>query len=235
MEVERARTITLLPLYVVYRRMLSAIVTIYVVSLVLFMPMLLLYTIRWTEDPSTNATIAVLSYRPGYPINPDVPRQIIGIVSGVVKPTSVFIVTISSILVVVKLRAARRTRNQMANSQTESKTGQSEAKITNMLLSVCVLFIIFMLPETTGLLVNYFLPEFGLRGCYRNTLHLLFRVVSVASCVNSSANFVAYASLSGKFRTTLRQILRCSSLFSTAEDSSNPGASTTSASRLTDA
>ena len=215
--------------------MLSAIITIHVVSLVLYMPLLLLYTIRWTEDPSTNATIPVLSYRPGYPFHPDVPRHIVSIASGVVKPTSVFIVTTSSILVVVKLGVARRVRNKMANSLNESKTGQSEAKITKMLLSICVIFIICMLPETTGALVSYFLPEFGLKGCYQNTFSIFFIVVSVASCFNSSANFLAYASLSAKFRTTLRQILHCPSILGTAEDTSNRRASTTSASHLTGA
>ena len=189
--------------------MLSAVVSICVAPLVLFIPMFLLYTTRWTVDPATNATIAVLSYRPHYPFPPEVARNIVAIVIGVLMPTSVFIVIVSSVLVVAKLGAARKMRKEMSNSQSETRTGQSEAKITKMLLSVCFLFIILMMPETVGTLVNYILPEFGLGGCYHNTFNFFFRVVSVASCLNSSVNFIAYVSLSARFRATLRQILHC--------------------------
>ena len=213
--------------------MLSAIITIYVVSLVLFLPIFLLYTTRWTVDPSTNATTVVLSHRSHYPLHPDVPQHIIAIVTGVLMPLTILIVIVSSVLVVVKLGSARKMRKEMANSQSESRAGQSEAKITRMLLSVCFLFIILALPETIGTLANYFIPEFGPRRCYHNTFIVFYRFVSLASCMNSSVNFVAYVSLSGKFRTTLSQILRCSAVCST--DTSTPSArvSTLSVTHLT--
>ena len=210
--------------------MLSAIITIYVTGLVLFIPMFLLYTTRWTVDPSTNTTIAVLSHRPDYPLHPSIPKRIAGSVTAVLKPTAVFIVLISSGLVVVKLGVAKRTRRQMSNSQSQKSAGQSEAKITKMLLSVCFLFIIFMLPETTGTLVNFLVPEFDIKGCYQSTFELFFRFVSLASCLNSSVNFIAYVSLSAKFRATLRHIIRCSAVHCAAEDNST---SDTSVSRLT--
>ena len=188
--------------------MLTAIVTTYVVSLVLFTPMFLHFTARWTVDPSTNTTIAVLSTR-DHPFHPDVPRRILAIVTGVLLPTDLFVVIVSSVLVVVKLGAARRLRKQMSNSQSERNSGQSEAKITQMLLSICILFIILMVPETAGTLLTYFIPELGPAGCFRNTFNVFFRIVSVLSCLNSSVNFIAYVSLSAKFRTTLLQILHC--------------------------
>ena len=213
--------------------MLSAIIAIYVVSLVLFMPMLLLYTTRWTVDPSTNATVAVLAFRPNYPFGSDIPIHIIAILTGVLVPVAVVVVIISSVLVVVKLGAASRIRKEMSGSQSERSSGQSETKITKMLLSVCFLFIIFTMPETTGIVVNYFLPEFGPKRCYHNTFSVFIRVMSLLSCLNSSVNFIAYVSLSGKFRTTLRQILRCPAVHSTEADTSKPGVSTVSATRLT--
>ena len=121
----------------------------------------------------------------------------------------------------------------MANSQSESSAGQSEAKITRMLLSVCFLFIILALPETTVTLVNYFIPEFGPKQCYHNTFNVFFRVVSVASCLNSSVNFVAYVSLSGKFRTTLSQTLQCFAIRGTETSTPSTRASTVSVTRLT--
>ena len=185
------------------------IITIYVATLVLFTPMFLLYTTSWTVDPYTNATIAVLSHRPNFLLHPDLPRQVIAIITGVLKPTAVLVVIVSSVVVVVKLGAARRMRKLMADSQRGKITGQSEAKITQMLLSLCILFVVLTLPETTGILVNYFLSEFGLKGCYHNTFDLFFRVMSVGSCLNSSVNFVAYVSLSAKFRRSLSQMLLC--------------------------
>ena len=192
--------------------MLSAILAISLVTLVLFIPLFLLYTTRWAVDPSTNITIAVLSYRSHYPFPPEIARNIIAIVTGVFNPMAVVIVTVSSILVLVKLGAARTMRKQMTNSRGQTHTGQSETKVTKMLLAVCFLFIILMLPETTGILVNYFVPEFGLRGCYQNTFDLFVRVMSLASCLNSSVNFIAYVSLSAKFRATLYQILKFSAV-----------------------
>ena len=147
-------------------------------------------------------------------------------------PTSVLIVVISSVVMVVKLGRARKMRKEMSTSQSERSTGEAEAKITQMLLSVCCLFIIFTVPETTGTLVNVFLPQFDLRGCYRNTFQLFFQVVSVASCLNASVNSIAYISLSAKFRTTLRQVLRCWAGPTTVADNLNPGKPRTSASRL---
>ena len=216
-----------------FRRMLSAILTIYTAALVLFLPMFLLYTTRWTVDPSTNTTIAVMVYRSNYSFHPDVPKNIIAILTGVLVPTSVFIVMISSVLVVVKLAAAMKTRRQMTNSQSESGAGESEAKITNMVLSVCFLYIALMLPETIVTLVNYALPEFEFRGCYHNTFSVFVRIMSLFSCLNSSVNFIAYVSLSAKFRTTLLQILRCSSIRRAKADTSKPGVSSTSTTRLT--
>ena len=213
--------------------MVAAIVTIYVISLVLFIPVFLLYTTNWTVDPTTNVTIAVLSHRPHYPFPPEVPRHIVAVLTAVLQPTSVITVTVSSVLVIVKLGVARKKRKQMSNSQSETSAGQSEAKITKMLLSVCILFIIFTLPETIGTLVSFLLPEFGLKRCYHNTYELYYRTVVVASCLNSSVNFIAYVSLSTKFRTTLGQILPCSTVRGTAGDTSTPGESTLSVSRLT--
>ena len=213
--------------------MLSAVVSICVASLVLFIPVFLLYTTRWTVDPATNATIAVLSHRPHYPLT-EVAENISRIVVGVLTPTSAVIVIVSSVLVVAKLGAARKMRKEMSNSQSERRTGQSEAKITKMLLSVCFLFIILMMPETVGTLVDYILPEFGLGGCYHNTYNFFFRVVSVASCLNSSVNFIAYVSLSARFRATLRQILHCCEAPASDTLSSKTGTPrTTSVSQLT--
>ena len=211
---------------------MSAILAISLLTLVLFIPLFLLYTSRWTVDPSTNVTIAVLSYRPNFPFPPEIVRNIIAIVIGVFNPTAVVIVTVSSVLVVVKLGAAMKTRKQMTNSEGQTHADQSETKITKMLLSVCFLFIILMLPETTVNLVNYFVPEFGLRGCYHNTFEIFVRVVSLASCLNSSVNFIAYVSLSAKFRETASQILKCHAVSRTTM--SKAGVSTTSVRYLDD-
>ena len=213
--------------------MLSAIITIYVVTLILFLPRFLLYTTRWTVDPSTNVTIAVLSVRPDYPFHPDVPKQIVAVLTGVLIPTATVIVTVSSVLIIVKLGVARKTRQQMTNSESQKSAGKPEDKITKMLLCICFLFIILMLPEMTGTLVNSFLPEFGPGGCYRNTFILFFRFVSVASSLNSSVNFIAYASLSAKFRTTLRKILRCFAFCRIEANTSNTGVPSTSANLMT--
>ena len=215
-------TVTMMISLSCYRRMLSAIVTIFLFTLILFIPLFLLLTTRWTLDPSTNSTIAVLSTRPDYPFHPDVPKGIIAIVTGVLMPMAVLIVIVSSVVIVDKLRAARKTRKEMANNQNERKSGQSEAKITQMLLSICFLFIILTLPETTGTLVNYVVPEFEFQRCYHNTFSVFFRIVSVASCLNSSVNFIAYVSLSGRFRTTLRQILHCPAFSSLEANISKP-------------
>ena len=211
--------------------MLSAVVAISLVTLVLFIPLFLLYTSHWTVDPSTNATIAVLSYRPNFPFPPEIARNIIAIVIGVFNPMAVVTVTVSSVLVVVRLGAARKMRKQMTNSEGQTQTGQSETKITKMLLSVCILFIILMLPKTTVNLVNYFVPEFGLRRCYHNTFEICVRVVSLASCLNSSINFIVYVSLSAKFRATLHQIPKCSAVGITTVPKAVVSA--TSVSRLT--
>ena len=212
-----------------FRRMLSVVVTIYVVTLVLFMPMFLLFVTRLAVAPSTNATTS----GPNSHSHSAIPGDILAMTTGILMPTSVFIVIVSSVLVVVKLGAARRTRKQMSNSQNERSASQAEVKITQMLLSVCFLFIILALPETTGTLVNYFLPDFALTRCYHNTFSLFVRVVSVASCLNSSVNFIAYVSLSAKFRATLRQIQQCSAQRSTETKTSHPGSSATAVDTLT--
>ena len=213
--------------------MLWAVITIYVVTLILFMPMFLVYTTRWAVDPSTNATVPVLSHRPNYPFHPDVPKHILVMLTGIIMPVAVLVVIVSSVLVLVKLAVARKTRQQMASSQSQKHSSQSDTKITQMLLSLCLLFIILTLPNATGAMLNYFVPGFDFEGCYRNTFAVFFRFVSMASCLNSSVNFIAFASLSAKFRAALTDILKCSEVISKDADISASGLSSMADSRLT--
>ena len=57
------------------------------------------------------------------PFPPEVPRHIVAVLTGVLKPTTVTIVTVSTILVIVKLEVARRKRKQMSNSQSQTSAG----------------------------------------------------------------------------------------------------------------
>ena len=216
-----------------FRRMLSAVLAIFVATLILFIPLFLMFAATGTGQPATNVTTTMLSNRPHYPFHPDVPKHIIAVVTGVLMPSAFIVVTVSSVLVVVKLGTARMRRKQMSNSQSERTAAQSEASITRMLMCVCFLFIILTLPETTGTLANYAFPEFGHRECYHNTFNVFFRIVTVASCLNSSVNFIAYVSLSAKFKTTLRQIMRWPAHRHNEMDNSKSEISAASVTRLT--
>nr|KAG5688418.1 hypothetical protein BaRGS_001200 [Batillaria attramentaria] len=198
-----------------FRRMLAAIVFTYLIILAGYAPTFFLYTVKWVTDPQTKRATAFFVPVDNYAIDITIPGFITTVLTLIVKPVSILIVVLCSVVTVVKLKQATKVRSQMSESQ--SQVSQSEAKITKMLLLLSVIYIICILPDACGALINYFIPDFFLYRKYHNIFVIVYETIFAGSCLNSSANFFAYLWLSSKFRTTLLQVAPCFKiLFSTS-------------------
>ncbi|KAK7500606.1 hypothetical protein BaRGS_00008181 [Batillaria attramentaria] len=210
MSVDRCVSVTF-PLkassFLTYRRMTAVIVAVYVLVFLLFLPSLLLYTVRWRIDPATNRSIAVLSIAENVPLDKSIPVQISRILSLFVKPSSAALAAICTVITVFKLKQAMKTRHQMTDVQ--SGANSSETRITKMLVLLSVIYVVLDSMECSSAIINAFVPEFYMYSTYHNTFVVLFVLIFTANCLNATVNFFVYVVLSSRFRATLADCAPC--------------------------
>ncbi|KAK7500611.1 hypothetical protein BaRGS_00008186 [Batillaria attramentaria] len=210
MSVDRCVSVTF-PLkassFLTYRRMTAAIVAVYVLTFLAYAPALFLYTVRWRIDPATNRSIAVLATVENFPINKSIPGDILNDLSLFVKPSSVALVIICTVMTVCKLKQAMKARHQMTD--VNSQANSSETKITTMLVFLSVVYVVLDSMECASSIIHAFVPEFFIYSRYHNTFLVVYTLIITCNCLNATANFFAYVILSSKFRAALSECAPC--------------------------
>ncbi|KAL8558638.1 hypothetical protein ACOMHN_022561 [Nucella lapillus] len=187
-----------------YRPTVAGIVACYVVSLAIFLPSLLVHTVSWTTDPSTNRTVASLVKTPWFPLDSALAVNIVYNFLLVALPAFTAVMVVCCTVTIVHLRRASRQRLKMTGTVTEdARAGQN--RITVMLLVICGVYIVLALPETIFGIIVVVIPRFY--GKYYNTTLVTYQFIWLAACLNSASNFFVYCVLSSRFQGTLKSFV----------------------------
>ena len=183
--------------------MLTVILLVYILLLAVYVPSLFLSKVSWRFDPTTNRSTAYLVEN--YALASAIP-VIVGTVF-IVKPVSILVVIICSSVSIDRLRKATKKRRAMIEIQ--SAASQSETRVTQMLLFLCVTYVVCVFPDVVGALTTYFVPEFMFYRKHHNLFVVCFEIFFFFSCLNSTVNVFAYLALSTRFRATLGVMFPC--------------------------
>ncbi|KAL8604655.1 hypothetical protein ACOMHN_013435 [Nucella lapillus] len=186
-----------------YRLTVAGITLSYVVSLMIFLPVFLAYTVRWTTPPSTDRTIAHVDQTPWFPVDKTMAERIVFYCFLVALPFFLGIMVVCCTITIVHLRKASRQRLKLTENVTEeAKAGQN--RITVMLLVICGVYIILAIPQITFVIGLTLVPEFTNYDKYNNTIIATYQFIWIGVCLNSTINFFVYLVLSSRFQRTLK-------------------------------
>ena len=140
---------------------------------------------------------------------------------------TVFLVTIivTTSITAVKLRSALAWRQRSSSSASDTpSTGTNdshkesrEEALTKMLVATSVVFVLCLSPMLLVQITMFLVPELKYGGRYHNLMSVLWSVISVFRCFNSSLNFFVYCKMGSRFRQTLRQLLPCKRVKTSAQ------------------
>lgn len=155
---------------------------------------------EWIYDSTLNVTVAIMKYTHFYIAHQSLIDTYVWVgLSNGFCATSITIVTGCCLAIGFKLTRAAIKREQM------TRKAAGKEKIVKMLVTVCVIYITVSIP--TLALYSYYQPSF----IFVSSLYELVDNFGVLlSCINASANFVVYVTMSEKFATTYREMLACS-------------------------
>lgn len=116
----------------------------------------------------------------------------------------VLILNIGIILII-----SQSTRFQKSASSQDSKRKEEQRKITRMLLSVAIIFLICLLPGDLLLLCSAIIDGLEFFGIYHNLFLVLSDLCLLFEMVNSSLNFITYMVLNRNFFETYVKLFCC--------------------------
>ncbi|XP_076466210.1 uncharacterized protein LOC143297676 [Babylonia areolata] len=196
-----------------FRPMLTAIVLISLIHLICYLPSMIIYTVKWKLDPSTNRSVAYSAVADWSIIDSHSSEAFTTVIHLIFKPVCIVVAVVCSSVTIVFLRRASRNRQRMTGSAKEEGAGGGggeDTKITKMLLFLCICYVILVLPELCVSITYSLVPDFFFFRKYHNTFSIVFEgVIFNASCLNSAINFFAYVLLSSRFKRTLKTMWCC--------------------------
>ncbi|GFO06212.1 chemosensory receptor a [Plakobranchus ocellatus] len=140
------------------------------------------------------------------------------ILYGFVYPVSSWvIVTVSTAILIIQLRASNLWRNQHLNRSVNDmrQTGdfhqrricERSNRVSKVVIVVACVFIICSFPISLNLFLSISIPGFSINGSFRYLFYLNGLFVSFLSEMNSSVNIIVFTVVSSKFRSALLQVL----------------------------
>ena len=111
-----------------------------------------------------------------------------------------FIVLVSTILLVVRLKQNLEWRDEATSQSTGSGTAK-ELKAARSVIAICTIFIICFVPNVTTLVMSAVYPRFDLLDPYLGNLSRIIFIFSfLFQVMNSAVNIFVYYSMSTKYR-----------------------------------
>ncbi|GFR63741.1 growth hormone secretagogue receptor type 1 [Elysia marginata] len=131
----------------------------------------------------------------------------------VLLPAAVMLVC--TYLTVLQLRKSHLERRDLVASSTLPQVSQAESEFTRLMISSCIFFILFHLPQITFTGLLYLIQVFPV---FRNPTSFiaLFNYLSIASevnALNSAINFYAYLMAAPEYRKQAAGLLRFRSMY----------------------
>ena len=123
----------------------------------------------------------------------------------------VILVIILNTLIIILFKRSRQFQNKQAgSSEAEVARQQQERKLTRMLLSVALIFLVCLLPGDAVLLISGINTKFSFFGTYHNFFLVISDLSLLFEIINSSINFIIYMVLNKLFYETYKSLFcRC--------------------------
>lgn len=110
---------------------------------------------------------------------------------------------------VVKANKIRRLMSKAPLRKTADKSGNEQQKITLMLISVAIVFLLCQFPGAILLLCHSYIPESRVTPTLKNDFRIAGNFTNLLNQINCSVNFFLYSLISTKFRRTFMQVFCC--------------------------
>ncbi|XP_059140705.1 uncharacterized protein LOC131928646 [Physella acuta] len=179
-----------------------------VVLVVVYWVSIFIYTSFWLEinqsiDPLKNLTIALLQNSPLFYDNPETAEAI----EGLFVYTSILIPPIFTALGCVVI--SMKIKSASVKRQALTSKSKSNSRTTKILLAVCVLYVITSAISC----IPMFMPDDASYSMTDDTptnfSKLLYQLLNIVGCINSSGDFVVYIVMNKSFRDTLHNLCSC--------------------------
>lgn len=131
------------------------------------------------------------------------------------------VILVLGINTVIIILLGRSRRFQKNSTKQDNKRSDEQKKITRMLLSVAVVFLICLLPGDILLISSLTVEGFAFFGTYHNLFLALSDICLLFEMINSCANFVIYMLLNKNFFETFSTLFCCCIRFARSRDDSS--------------
>ncbi|KAL8623473.1 hypothetical protein ACOMHN_015681 [Nucella lapillus] len=160
-----------------YRPMVAAIALTWVAELACYLPLFLVFSVKWRVDPTTNRTVAYRAVSDWFTTDTTMVFNIPNYISLIVMPLSLVVVVVCCTITILHLRRASRHRRKMVASAKEGEGDSEVNRITRMLLVLCVVYVICILPRVCVDLTYNILPGFFHYQKYHNSFIVFNKAV----------------------------------------------------------
>ncbi|GFO30544.1 chemosensory receptor a [Plakobranchus ocellatus] len=177
------------------------------------------YNFAWVFYPQMNATILdVVTDNSRRAI---LIEKVVLTIWGVVQPVVAFvIVVVCTIFLVIQLRkmaswrksatSAERQKeiNSAPKAAVHNSSSRKEERLAKMVVVIATNFIVCFTPTFALLLAKAAFEELHFLGAYGRILLVLMLITYLGESISAGVNILIYYSMTTKFRSTLRQLLR---------------------------
>ncbi|XP_046543796.1 probable G-protein coupled receptor B0563.6 [Haliotis rubra] len=185
------------------KRVWIMIIALIVVVLTLISPTFFTMQLNWTTHPITKAPMAYVSLTDFYTKNIVVMNWYLSVFLTIMfRFIPVVFIFTTSVTIIIALRKSTAFQKATSSAKDEKLT-----RVTRMMLTICISYVIFNIPASIHQAFVFLYPEYNLRGSEKNVFYLVSAFGQLAEATNSAWNFVLYFALSEKFASTLKRVL----------------------------
>ncbi|XP_059168576.1 FMRFamide receptor-like [Physella acuta] len=106
----------------------------------------------------------------------------------------------------LKTKAAWRKTATGASGKPKAEISNKERKVVVMLITVSVIFVVCLIPQSAILTAVGLVQELSVSGQYFDVAFICYCVSFVAETINSSVNIIVYFKMSSRFRNTFLEL-----------------------------
>ena len=121
-----------------------------------------------------------------------------------------FIVLISTVLLVVRLKQNLEWRNKAAKQSNRNCGSLKETKAARCVAAICTIFIMCFTPNVALIFFGIVYPEFTPHNPYLGSLSVvIYAISSMLQVLSSAVNIFVYYTMSTKYREVFKAIFYC--------------------------
>lgn len=188
-------------------RMTKIVASIYVINFTILSPWFGAFYLGVQRDPASNKTVAYAHLTRFYSNNENI-LNTYGAVTNVLSILlNLALVTISCLAIAIKLFINNTKRGRLLGTEQSKRSSAHNAKVSKMLLTLCVVFYVTFFPTTVLDMYLYFTVAENL---FVDRRYVVMQYISgLVYCINSSINFIIYVTMSKKYYHTYSELITC--------------------------